>query len=227
MKKALLSVLVAGLLCTTPASTAFGGAEPSPWLPYIGVIQTRLILIGQSYTLSDTAKDSLDAINLRLNAELNSWVSPELAAQSAVIVDRMSTFLSNPQTDEYATQLIMTMDQITRIVFDPQPEPPGHSYIDQGFTVMDRVSRIVFDPQPEPPGLTADLLAPSIFIMSQVAGVLERTVVNGLDAGTIPALTALEKLSGHLVDAVIDKKADKAVAQVNAMSNIAEQYAGY
>jgi hypothetical protein len=228
MKKALLSFLVAGLLCTAPMSPAFAGVEPSPFFPDIGLIQQRLILIGQSYTLSDTTRDSLAALDLRLNTQLNDWVTPELATSGGDVIGRICSFLSNSQsgaTEDYAIQLIASMDRISRILFDPQPEPPG--VVTQGFTVLDRISWVLFDPQPEPPGLSPELQAQSISVMYQVSGVMERTTIAGLQEGTIPGLNALEQLSGHLVDAVIRAKPDKAAAQVNAMSNIAAQYAGY
>ncbi len=213
---------------------ASAGVEPSPFFPDIGLIRDRLSLIGQSFTLPDSTQDSLDAIDERLarfaqDPQLNPWVTPELATKGSDVIDRISSILTNPQPDpalnESVAELIAIMDRISRILFDLQLEPPGH--IALGFTIIDRISWVLFDPQTEPPGLPSDLEMQSIRVMYQVAGVIDQTSINGLLQGTIPGLNALEQLSGHLVDAVVRGKADKAAAQVNAMSQIAEQYANY
>ncbi len=205
------------------------GVEPSPFFPDIILIKSRLTQIGQSLTLTPTIRDSLVAIDRRLNTLMNDWVTPELATKGGDIIDRISATLANQQPDpalnDSVPELIAIMDRISWILFDPQPEPPG--IIAQGFTVLDRISWTLFDPQPEPPGLSPDLEMQSIQVMYHVVGVIERTSINGLLEGTIPGLNALEQLSGHLVDAVVRAKPDKAVAQVNAMSQIAEQYASY
>ncbi len=203
---------------------ASAGVEPSPF--FSGPFQSQLETIRLYYSFDKTV-DSLNAINLRLTSPvLNSWVTQELADHGTDTITRISAVLTEQGLpSDYVIQLVTIMDWITRIMFDPQPEPPG--VIAQGFTVLDRISWVLFDPQPEPPGLPPDLQMQSIRVMYQVAGVIEQTSMSGLLGGTIPGLNALEQLSGHLVDAVVRAKPDKAAAQVNAMSQIAEQLAGY
>lgn len=266
MKRALLSVIVLILLCSIPASPAFGGVEPSPFFPDISIIQLRLILIGQTFTLPDAILDSLTTIDLRLafiaqNPQPNPWVTPELTSQGVVAIDRLSAILINPQPepplppDDFAIELISIMDRISAILINPQPEPPlpqdlvaqGFNVLDrisailinpqpepplpqdlvaEGFTVLDRISWVLINPQPEPP-MPQDQHAMSISVMYNVAGVMQRTSENGFSQAVLPALNALEELSGHLVDAVVDDQPDRAAAQINAMSHISEQYAGY
>jgi hypothetical protein len=232
VKKVLLSILIAALLFSVRISPVFGGVEPSPFMPDIGLIQSRLILIGDSFDLSDTTRDSLAVIDLRLASLAENPDSiTELTVQGMDVIDRISAFLTDTDapvllgSESSISLLVNIMDRISWILFDPQPEPPG--YIADGFTVLYRMSWISFDPQPEPPGMPQDLQAQSISIMYQVASVLELSYSDGFQSGTIPAMNALEKLSGGLVEAVGDNQPDKAAAQLNAMSRITEQYAGY
>jgi hypothetical protein len=182
MKRSLLSVIVAGLLCTTSPAPALGGVEPSPFLPDISIIQLRLLLIKQIFTLPDPIVASLATIDLRLasieqDPQQKPWITPEMTTQ--------------------------------------------------GVGAIDRISAILINPQPEPPALPADPHALSVTVMYEVAVELARTAATGLTSGTIPGLNALEQLSAHLQDAVVDEQLKRAAAQVNAMSRIVEKYAAY
>ncbi len=224
--KILLPVLVVGMLVLSNVGVSLAGVEPSPFFPHFNLISSWFDQIGQM-TLPEATRDSLNLIDQRLQkTELNDWVTPELATQGCGTIDRILEILTESALPgESAIQLITIMDRISAILFDPQPEPPG--YVAQGLTVVDRISWVLFDPQPEPPGLPPDLQTQSMYVMYQVAGVIGQISMNGLSEGTVPGLNALEQLSGHLVDAVVRAKPDKAAAQVNAMFQIAEQLAGY
>ena len=234
MRKRWLSVVVGGLLFAATGTPAIAGVEPSPFFTAgITQLQTELTQIGQSFTDPDVTL-ALSRIDSRLATFqqaplLRLGLSKELADQGGGIMFRLSARLFDPQPEppglpaDWAVQFVMIIDRISAILFDPQPEPPG--YVALGFDVLDRLSRVLFDPQPEPPGISPDLYAPSLQVMSDVAAVLQRTYLDGLDQEKIPALTALEALSGHFVVAVADGRRERTAAQVNAMSQIAQQYA--
>lgn len=90
MKRAWLSILVAGLLCTAPALPVSGGIVPSPFIiPDISVIQLRLVLIRQIFTLPDDIREVHATIDLRLasiaqNPQQNPWITPEMTAQGVL-----------------------------------------------------------------------------------------------------------------------------------------------
>lgn len=236
MRKRWRSVVVGALFLAAAGTPAIAGVEPSPFFTAgITQLQTELTQIGPNFTDPDVVF-ALGRIDTRLaifqqqqRPQLRLGLSRELADQGGTIMFRLSASLFDPQPEppglpaDWAVQFVMIIDRISAILFDPQPEPPG--YVALGFDVLDRLSRVLFDPQPEPPGISPDLYAPSLQVMSDVAAVLQRTYLDGVDQEKIPALTALEALSGHFVVAVADGRREKTAAQVNAMSQIAQQYA--
>jgi hypothetical protein len=185
MKKTLQFAVVFVLLCTVTKSAVFGGVEPSPFFPDINVIQLRFVIIKQSLTLPVYYKALLDTIYQRLasleqSPQQNSWITPEMTAQGAGIIDRISFILINPQPEppgqpgEIAIQLVTVMDRISEILINPQPEPPGlpSELIGQGFDILDRILEFLINPQPEPPGLPADLLSLEFAILDSVSWIL-------------------------------------------------------
>ena len=206
---------------------------------------------GNPQQLEIQGSSLLKRISVNLIDSEGSVLPDDECLMLITIMDRILSIVFDPQPEPpgYIAQGFNVMDRLLSILFDPQPEPPG--IIAQGLNVMDCISSILFDPQPEPPGfiaqgfnvldrtswvlipqpglltLTRNLQALLISIMYEVADVMERTFISGIPHGTIPGLNALEKLSGHLVDAVIKKQSAKAAAQLNAMFQITEQYADY
>lgn len=127
-----------------------------------------------------------------------------------------------PGRGDALTQGVRTLSSLSSIMFDPQPEPPG--YVALGVDVLARISSVYFDPQPEPPGFASLQQLQSIYVMAQVAGVIEQAWIAGLERRTIPGLSALGELSGHLMDATARGDSNSAAAQVGAMVEISAQY---
>src|SRR3989339_2212695 len=99
VKKLLSVILVACFFIVLAPPMASAGIEPVPFFPNIGVIQSRLIQIGDRFTLPDTIRNSLVTIDLRLNTLLNDWVTPELATKGNDVIDRISGILFDPQPE--------------------------------------------------------------------------------------------------------------------------------
>jgi hypothetical protein len=154
---------------------------------------------------------------------------PGYVAQGFGVLEGVSSWVMfDPQPEPpgregvLLAQGVRLMVSLSSIMFDPQPEPPG--YVTLGVDVLYRISSIYFDPQPEPPGFASILQLQSIYVMSQVAGVIEQARIAGLQRGTIPGLNALHALSGHLWDAMARGDSNSAAAQVGAMVEIAAGY---
>jgi hypothetical protein len=153
---------------------------------------------------------------------------PGIVAVGLTVLDRVSWWLmfdpqpEPPGMEGVLAQGIGMLTAVSSIMFDPQPEPPG--FVTLGFDVLDRISSVYFDPQPEPPGIASLQQLQSFYVMSQVAGEIERARLAGFQGSTIPRLTALHALSGHLLDATVRGDSASAAAQVGAMVKIAARF---
>lgn len=149
-RKLSCGILVLSLFVALWPSTAPAGVEPTPWKLYLA--ETVELIISRLSTPTGGPGDP-DPIISRLKA----IADPARNVTNTVL----------------ARNVLGVMERITRISFDPQPEPPGmvafvlNQLITLGFEtppeklslatetsrLMDRITARFFDPQPEPPGI--------------------------------------------------------------------------
>ncbi|MDI6753852.1 MAG: hypothetical protein QME78_05600 [Thermodesulfobacteriota bacterium] len=145
--------MVASFFIVLCPPTAPAGVEPTPFKVYL--TQTIQQIIVRLYKMDPTGAGG--------------------ATGAGLIITRLEAIADparNVTNVALAKNVLGVMDRITRVSFDPQPEPPGlvavlNQLITLGFEtppeklslatessrLMDRITARLFDPQPEPPGV--------------------------------------------------------------------------
>lgn len=170
MKKTVFAVVVCAMFFS--GAVAQAGIAPSPFKKYIAshidMIVERVAPLARSTNPEVSAL--ADQVMTQLRSVDTGHITRELVAtQSVTIMERISRVLFNPQPEPPGNQMavLRTLSRLSLVGFNPQPEPPGH--VMTSLAVLDRISAVAFNPQPEPPG--NDPLRVSIALLDGLSAV--------------------------------------------------------
>jgi hypothetical protein len=150
MKKIMfVFIICASLFMTT---TAQAGVEASPFKEFvssqINIVVERLM---KGPLVDDPEVQALanEVLTVLQSVDVNHITRQGIATKSIIIMERISSALSDAQAAGYQSQALKTLSRLTKVGFDPQFAPPGLA--EKCLNVLDRISAAGFDPQAEQP----------------------------------------------------------------------------
>lgn len=217
-RKLSCGILVLSLFIVLCPSTAPAGVEPTPWKAYLA--ETVKVIIERLSTQTGGSGDPY------LISRLNAIADPARKVTNTVL----------------ARNVLGVMERITRISFDPQPEPPGmvaivlNQLITLGFEtppqklslatktsrLMDRITARFFDPQPEPPGIV-QFPSNMLYILSGIS-TLTNSAASHEQNSVKSVIGILSRVDEILFDPQPEPPGRFAVPLINIFDQMADLY---